>query len=278
MRTITQVTNAMQAVLTTGANLAAAKNAFVQRVSKLTGAGFVQTLVFGFLANPRATRSQLAASAAALGVTISAQGIDQRMTEAAAGCLVDVLTDAASTMLTADPVVMPVLDRFRAVFIQDSTTIGLPRTLATYWRATGNQHTTDRPPSALKVGVRLNLRDGGLQANLDHALTADRSLAIQDDPIPAVVVTRARWQIELLFRLWKSEALIDTWRSGRPFAILCELYAKLIGVIIQHWLILVSCWAFPDRSLTKASCRINKRKTKPYSYQLFLDLAEARLG
>ena len=73
-------------------------------------------------------------------------------------------------------------------------------------------------------------------------------------------------------------------------------------MILQHWLFLVSCWAYPDRSLTKAvrtikkhamclatslgddgrlaealaiiarclagGCRINKRKTTPHTYQL----------
>ena len=31
--------------------------------------------------------------------------------------------------------------------------------------------------------------------------------------------------------------------------ILCELFAKLIGLVIQHWLALLSCWDDPHRSL-----------------------------
>ena len=53
MGTIPQVCTAMQDVLTTVANAAARTTGFVQRASTLTGAGFVQALVFGFLANPR---------------------------------------------------------------------------------------------------------------------------------------------------------------------------------------------------------------------------------
>jgi len=59
-----------------------------------------------------------------------------------------------------------------------------------------------------------------------------------------VVLYRVRWQIELLFKLWKSHGLVDEHRSDDPVRQLVELFAKLIAVIIQHWLLLVTCW--PD--------------------------------
>lgn len=52
---------------------------------------------------------------------------------------------------------------------------------------------------------------------------------------------RVRWQIELVFKVWKSEARLaqlGNWRSER---ILCEVYAKLIG------LVLVQLWSAPMR-------------------------------
>jgi DDE family transposase len=64
---------------------------------------------------------------------------------------------------------------------------------------------------------------------------------------------RSRWQIELLWRLWKERGKIDLWRSEKTMRILCEVYAKLIGCIIQHWIILKGCWQQPNRSLVKAS-------------------------
>ena len=72
------------------------------------------------------------------------------------------------------------------------------------------------------------------------------------------VVVRVRWQIELLFKLWKSHNLIDESRSQKPWRQLCEIYAKLIGVVIQHWMLLVGCWHFPNRSLFKAAQTIQK--------------------
>ena len=128
-------------------------------------------------------------------------------------------------------------------------------------------------------------------------------LSIQE----SIVLMRTRWQIELIFKLWKSEGRIDEWRSAKPFRILCELYAKLLVMLIQHWLLLTG-WQYPDRSLFKSvktirkhavnlliafasgvkeemlkaletiahclscGCRINKRKNILHTYQLLLEI------
>lgn len=39
-------------------------------------------------------------------------------------------------------------------------------------------------------------------------------------------------------------------------------YAKLIGQIIQHWLIIATCWHFPDRSIFKAALAIRSCATQ----------------
>ena len=61
MVTIPQVAEAMQTVLTTTADNAAQETGFVQRESKMGGAAFAQTLVFGWLENPEATLEELRA-------------------------------------------------------------------------------------------------------------------------------------------------------------------------------------------------------------------------
>jgi hypothetical protein len=120
----------------------------------------------------------------------------------------------------------------------------------------------------------------------------------------ALVLARARWQIELLFKLWKGHGRIDESRSDKPWRVMCEVFAKLLAMLIQHWILVAGCWAYPDRSLMKGAqtvrklalllacafrdparlvaalstiqdclaigCRINKRKQEPHSYQLLL--------
>lgn len=109
-----------------------------------------------------------------------------------------------------------------------------------------------------------------------------------------------------MFKLWKSHGKLDEWRSHKPWRILTEVYAKLVAMLIQHWILVVGCWQYPDRSLTKAAqavrgwvlylastlrstraltaalidihrclqtgCRINKRSARPHAYQLLLAL------
>jgi len=67
----------------------------------------------------------------------------------------------------------------------------------------------------------------------------------------ALVLLRERWQMELLYKLWKSDGLIDEWRTENPWRVLCELYAKLLGLLLQHWLIVLFAWHDPQRSLVK---------------------------
>ncbi len=69
----------------------------------------------------------------------------------------------------------------------------------------------------------------------------------------ATALMRARWQIELLWKFWKELGAIDEWQTANPVRILCELYAKLLGMLVQHWVLLLSCWEDPHRSLVGAA-------------------------
>ena len=440
MTTIPRVVEAMQTVLTTKADEAANETGFVQRKSKMGGASFAQTLVLGWLQNPEATLEELTQTSAALGVTITPQGLEQRFNEPAAQCLQKVLEEAVNKVISAEPVALPILQRFSETYLDDSTTVTLPQELAEVWSGSG--YADPDSCAGLKLQVRLEyahgtlhgpfLQDGrshdrksvlqqmpvaahslriadlgywsldvlkvhghqdgywlfraqvqtklytqdgrcwtlvellqsipdaeidipvqlGVQARIparllavrlpqevaekrrralhkearhkgqavskDRLALADWNIFVTSAPVElltvreALVLARVRWQIELLFKLWKSHGQIDEWRSRKPWRILCEVYAKLVAMIIQHWLLLLSCWRFPDRSLVKAAttirnhaitltcsiasasalsqaietiqrclsvgCRINKRKDQQHTYQLLLGLDDGSLA
>jgi hypothetical protein len=158
--------------------------------------------------------------------------------------------------------------------------------------------------------MRKTARDKGRQVSATRLALAAWTVFVTNIPVErltlgeALVLGRMRWQIELLFKLWKSQGHVDESRSTKPWRILCEVYAKLLAMLVRHWVFLVSFWAYPDRSLTKAAqtvqkhalvlasaftsvqrlgkalltvkrclaagCRMNRRKKHPNTYQLLL--------
>lgn len=68
-----------------------------------------------------------------------------------------------------------------------------------------------------------------------------------------VALARMRWQIELIFKLWKSHGGVDEWSGGDPDSALCQVYGKLLAQVVQHWVIVAGAWSLADRSLTRAA-------------------------
>ncbi len=433
MTSLPDVAQALQSVLITFPEQAAGVTGFTQRQSKLTAARFVQTLVLGWLHQPDASLSQLTQMAARRGVQITPQGLDQRFTPAAADLLQTVLEAAVREVaIQGEPVLIPLLQRFPAVVVQDSTTITLPAALKEHWRGCGGRE--GQGEAAVKLQVRLDLLRGQLTGPyLEQGRSQDRNCVLQQDTLEpgtlrladlgyfsldvlarlddegvyflshgqvqtalydeqgqrldlsavlgakttgkleqwvrmgarqrirvrllavrvpgevaaerrrrlhaaakkkgqpvsqkrleladwtilvtnvpeellslteALSLIRARWQIELVFKLWKQHGLVDQWRSGNPWRILCEVYAKLIGVLFQHGMLLSGWWRQPDKSMVQAAatvratspalagaldsqrrltqvlrdlartlkhgCRMNPRRKHPNTYQLLL--------
>lgn len=436
MLTIPRVARALQTVLTDTANALARATGFLKRQRKFTGASFVQMLVFGLLDDPDASLSQLAQAAAAAGVVVRRQSVEERFTPQAAALLRGVLQAAVEQLLAADPVAIPLLRRFPVVEVLDSSTIGLPEALAGLWAGKGScdpqagnaavkatvgldlvsgglrgpelqaGRTPDiRAPLAaaplpagslrlvdlgyfdlktmaaydrrgvywlmrLKAGTKLFTADGrrhnsaatllaaqgtarvelaielGVTQRLPCRLLAERvppdvaaarrrklhedarrqrrrltaeTLALAEWTVlvtnapaaklslsEALVLKRARWQIELLFKLWKGHGRIDASPSADPDRVLCEVYAKLLAMVVQHWMMLLGETTRPDRSPVQAAqtvrshafgllgvlgrfrrlcealrrlaeclrsgCRMSRRRKAPHTYQLLLGM------
>jgi hypothetical protein len=369
MASVPRVAAALQQVLTATADTAGRTCGVIQRQRKFSGASLCQTLVFGWLAHPTASLSDLCGAATDVGVVISKQGIDQRLKGAGAQRLAAmmrlVLEAAVEQVVASDTTVNAVLARFSGVLVEDTSIISLPQTFADVWQGCGGVPGTSE--AALKLVVRWNLRTGQLIGpHLASGRIHDGVLA-DDHPLPAaslyladlgsfglarfarldaagvfylsrlragttimdgaghswrpsaflqqcasslvdqqvqlgvvahlpvrllavrlpqqvaderrrrlgaaaqregrtldadtlqlcswtVLITnvpsahltlkealalaRARWQIELIWKLWKSDGGLATSRSAQPEHILVELYAKLIGMLVQHWVML----------------------------------------
>ena len=71
-------------------------------------------------------------------------------------------------------------------------------------------------------------------------------------PAEMGVLYRARWQIELLFKRWKSQGLLAKLEGSTDTRQMIRFWSRLIAVLVQHWLLVASVWGNPRTSLSKA--------------------------
>jgi hypothetical protein len=108
--------------------------------------------------------------------------------------------------------------------------------------------------------IREKARDHGRQPSQEYLDLQEWTIFVTNCPPSllgwkeVVVLYRARWQIELLFKLWKSHnRLAERDAAATPQRQMAVLYAKLIGVLVQHWILLTATWSDGQRSLRKAA-------------------------
>jgi hypothetical protein len=85
-------------------------------------------------------------------------------------------------------------------------------------------------------------------------VAADR-LSVDD----VLALARARWQIECLFRQWKSDGGLARVRSSKPWRIVGEIFAKPIALLLQHAVLVLCVWRRADRSLRKAAKAVRRQ-------------------
>lgn len=78
----------------------------------------------------------------------------------------------------------------------------------------------------------------------------------------AHTVRRVRWQIELVFKVFKSEGQIDQTRSQCPHRVRCELFAKLLGQVVQHWVLLAAGYQMLRHSARRAVRGVRRRTVR----------------
>ncbi len=71
-------------------------------------------------------------------------------------------------------------------------------------------------------------------------------------PAEAAVLYRARWQVELLFKRWKSQGRVAELTGSTAERQMAGVWARLLAALVQHWLVLAGVWGDPAKSLSKA--------------------------
>jgi hypothetical protein len=96
----------------------------------------------------------------------------------------------------------------------------------------------------------------------DHIefLSKRRFIILNAANYPRAWGTPAQLEARLLFKLWKSHSGLGQSHSEKAERMLCEIYAKLLGVLVQHWIVLTGLWRMPNRSLVKG-CQMIKEQS-----------------
>lgn len=178
MATIVQIAEAIEKVFGNKVDEMARESEFIQRKVVVDGKGFVQSLVMAFQANRAASYSEMSACASSLGMPITAQGIEQRFDERSARFLKSVLEHALTIKVQGvDEQGVPILKRFKAVHIRDSSIISLPETLKHIWRGVGG---SKGETSAMKLQVSWEQCSGSLDGiTLQDGYCQDRTSPYQ---------------------------------------------------------------------------------------------------
>jgi hypothetical protein len=364
---------------------------FCRRNRKLNGSRFAQALVFTLLENPNATLDDFADTAAdLLDTPLSPQAFDQRFSPQATEFLRDLFLESFNRSFNSlRPTLLPVLRRFRGVFLRDATLVTLPPALATVFPGCGSRVTDPVRGAAVKLVFEAEVTTGELtEVSLLPGLDNERTAEVAGKPLPegallledmgffsgerlqasveqgvyflirvpawtalfdergrrldlvrllrrtpgehleqpvrilhgrrlglrllavrlpaaqaeqrrtqlrrqakergrpvsvkrlqlcawnilltnappellawheAGVLRRVRWQIELVFKVFKSEGRIDHSRSRSPYRVLCELYAKLLGMVVQQWALLSAGYGMLRHSARRAARRLRRR-------------------
>jgi hypothetical protein len=72
-------------------------------------------------------------------------------------------------------------------------------------------------------------------------------------------VRRVRWQVELVFKAFKSEGGLGRCRTGKPGRALAELFGRLLGMVVQQWALLAAGYVMLRHSAYRAARRVRRR-------------------
>lgn len=252
----------------------------IKRKRKFTPSTLAQAFILALLQNPKASHADIASVAAVSGVDVSPQAVEQRYSKSLAAFFKALFELGAS-------------DRLKCRLVAWRVPEEIANTRRRKTRATALRKTGHEPSKESLAACDWEF----LVTNLSEA-----KLSFKE----AIVLYRARWQIELLFKRWKSYGKIDELDGSTDIVKMTRFWARLCAALIQHWLTVAATWS-PALSVSlaktaklvrqiaseiasllssggdltillerfcrqaRAGCRLTKRKTAPGTLQLLRD-------
>jgi hypothetical protein len=145
---------------------------FVQRRSALNGLNFLKVMVFGYLENPHASLSDLAKVCLDLGVSITPQGLDERVNPFSVAFMKAMYSQAFEIFKNRMPMPLPVLKQFSAINLVDSSIKELPDHMVEEYPGSGG----NGAQASLKIQFVFDFLCGNLkQIRLQAGRAADQA-------------------------------------------------------------------------------------------------------
>jgi hypothetical protein len=124
-------------------------------------------------------------------------------------------------------------------------------------------HVSPEIAARRRQNIREKARDHGREPSQEYLALQEWTIFVTNCPMSLlgwkeiVVLYRARWQIERLFKLWKSyNCLADRDVQATAARQLAGVYVRLVAVIIQHGILLMTVWLDGRRSLWRAAASL----------------------
>lgn len=121
-------------------------------------------------------------------------------------------------------------------------------------------HVSEEIAARRRQKIYEKARDKGREPSQEYLAIQEWTIFVTNCPPSlltwkeVIVLYRARWQIERLFKLWKSyNHLADRNANATAVRQMAEIYIKLIAVVVQHGILLMTVWLEGRRSLWRAA-------------------------
>ncbi len=137
----------------------ARQTGFVKRDPKLDGPAFLRTMVFSIIEHEKISLNQLAQSSHDVGVEITPQGFDQRLSPESVAFMKEMFSQAIAHFRNKLPLPLAILQQFSHIYILDSTIVSLPESLATLYPGSGGNASA----ASLKIQLLFEFLYGNLE-------------------------------------------------------------------------------------------------------------------